>query len=129
MKKLPAFIALLSSILSVGAAHCDPLQDQLFASVLAGGTCKQTANNGLICDYKLKDGPHFSIKDAGGTDTVVGLHHSDISERFYAVIYMNCIVVVPGTAHPNNYGKDYGVYVSPRSGRAYKSQQECQAAK
>jgi hypothetical protein len=129
MQRKSILIAMLSSLLGATSAHSDPLQDQLFANVLAGAECKQTTNNGLICDYKLKEGLHFSIKDAGGTDTVVGFHHSDINEKFYAVLYFNCIVVVPGNAHPRNYGKEYGAYVSPRTGRAYKSQQECQAAK
>jgi hypothetical protein len=101
----------------------------LFARVVSGADCKQTVNNGLICDYKVGNKLSFSIKDAGGTDTVVGFHYSNINDEFYAVYYFDCIVVVPGHAHPRNYDRDYGVYVSPKNGRVYRTRQECQSAK
>ena len=122
---LSALVALSWS----NTAHSQSLQDKLFAKVVAAAECKQTVSNGLICEYKVGDQLRFSIKDAGGTDTVVGFHHSDINEELYAVLYAGCVVVVPGYAHPRNYDKDYGVYVSPRDGRVYKSKNECQAAK
>ena len=110
-------------------AVAQSLQDQLFARVVAGADCKQTVNNGLICDYKAGNKLSFSIKDAGGTDTVVGFRHSDINDEFYAVYYFDCIAVVPGHAHPSNYDRDYGVYVSPKNGQVYRTGQECQSAK
>ena len=105
------------------------MQDKLFERVLAGADCDQTVNDGLICDYKIEDKLSFSIKDAGGTDTVVVFHYSNINEELYAVYYFGCIVVVPGMAHPRNYDRDYGVFISPKNGRAYKTRRECQAAK
>ena len=54
---------------------------------------------------------------------------NDINEDFYAVYYFGCIVVVPGHAHPRNYDLDYGVYVSPKNGRVYRTRQECQTAR
>ena len=110
-------------------AVADVLQDQLFARVVAGAECKQTVNNGLICDYKVGSKLSFSIKDAGGTDTVVGFHYSNINDEFYAVYYFDCIVVVPGHAHPRNYDRDYGVYVSPKNGRVIRTRKECQSVK
>lgn len=104
-------------------------QDQLFARVVAGADCKRTVNNGLVCDYKVGSKLSFSIKDAGGPDTVVGFHYSNINEEFYAVYYFDCIVVVPGHAHPKYYDRDYGVYVSPKNGRVYRTRQECQSGK
>jgi hypothetical protein len=112
-----------------GPAVAQSLQDQLFERVVAGANCKQTVNNGLICDYKIGKSLAFSIKDAGGPDTVVGFSHSNINEDFYAVYYFGCIVVVPGHAHPRNYDLDYGVYVSPKNGRVYRTRQECQTAR
>ena len=100
-------------------AVAQSLQEQLFARVVSGADCKQTVNNGLICDYKVGSKLSFSIKDAGGTDTVVGFHYSNINDDLYAVYYFGCIVVVPGHAHPKNYDRDYGVYVSPKNGQPY----------
>jgi hypothetical protein len=112
-----------------GVAFSQSLQDSLFERVVAGSDCKQTVNNGLICDYKIGETLSFSIKDAGGTDTVVGFRYSDINKGVYAVYYSDCIVVVPGSAHPKNYDRDYGVYVSPKNGRVYKTRKACQSAK
>ena len=128
MKMLSAIFLLVAFAYSHGAM-AQSLQDQLFARVISGADCKQTVNNGLICDYKLGNKLSFSIKDAGGTDTVVGFHYSNIDDDFYAVYYFDCIVVVPGHAHSRNYDRDYGVYVSPKNGRVYRTRQECQSAK
>ena len=122
-------ISALAALSLPGAASSQSLQDQLFAKVVAGSECKQTANNGLVCEYKVGDQLRFSIKDAGGTDTVVGFNQSNINNEFYAVLYFGCIVVVPGQAHPRNYDKDYGVYVSPKNGRVYKTKNECKSAR
>jgi hypothetical protein len=125
-----ARIALLVGALPFAEnAASQSLQDQLFAKVLAGADCKQTNNNGLVCEYRVGDQLSFSIKDAGGTDTVVGFHQSNINNEFYAVLYFGCVVVVPGHAHTRNYDRHYGVYISPANGRVYKTRQECQAAK
>lgn len=99
-------------------AVAQSLQDQLFARVFSGADCKQIVNNGLVCDCKVGNNLSFSIKDAGGTDTVIGFHYSNVNDEFYAVFYFGCIVVGPGHAHPSNYDRDYGVYVSPKNGRS-----------
>ena len=110
-------------------AMAQSLQEQLFARVVSGADCKQTVNNGLICDYKIGEKLSFSIKDAGGTDTVIGFRYSNVNDDFYVVYYFDCIVVVPGHAHPKNYTPEYGVYISPKNGRVYRTRQECQSAK
>lgn len=122
--------AMLAALfLCTQTAFSQSRQEQLFAKVIAGADCKQSINNGLLCDYKVGDQLSFSIKDAGGTDTIVGFQHSNINAEFYAVFYFGCVVVVPGHAHLKNYDRDYGVYVSPRNGRVYRTKQECQSAK
>lgn len=110
---------------SASPAHTsDAQQLELLNRVLAGTKCEESLNNGRICDYSVgKLG--FSIKDVGGTDTVIGFRHSDIEDEFYAVMYFGCIAVVPGKAHPRNYGLDYGVHVSPRSGNVFRTSIAC----
>jgi hypothetical protein len=131
--KLTSFVrktAMLAAFLpSAQAALSQTLQEQLLAKVIAGADCKQSINNGLLCDYKVGDQLSFSIKDAGGIDTLVGFQHSNINAEFYAVFYFGCVVVVPGHAHPKNYDHNYGVYVSPKNGRVYRTKQECQSSK
>lgn len=123
----------IASATLVAVAHglwaraADAQQLLLLNRVLAGMKCEETLNNGRICDYivgKLV----FSIKDVGGTDTVIGFRHSDIEDELYAVMYFGCVAVVPGKAHPRNYGLDFGVHVSPVTGNVYATSDACRAA-
>ena len=102
-------------------------KDNLFVKVVAGADCKQTVNNGLICEYKVGQKLRFSIKDAGGSDPVIAFRHSDWDDDFYAVMYFGCIVVVPGAASKEKYDRD-GIYIAPKNGRVFRTRQECQAA-
>jgi hypothetical protein len=113
----------------VSSARADPLHDDLFAKVVAAAKCEQTVNNGLLCEYKISDDLWVSIKDAGGSDTVVGFQKSNIDSRLYAVMYFGCIAVVPGKSHPLGYGKEYGVFISPSNGRVYRTVAECRAVR
>lgn len=121
--------AVLLVTAALPAAHgATQSQEALFEKVLDGTSCKQSINNGLICEYKVDD-LAISIKDAGGADTVVGFRHSNIGSKYYAVLYFGCIVVVPGTGHVRNYDRDYGVYISPMNGRVYRTKTECVSAR
>jgi hypothetical protein len=123
-------IASIAFVLA-GAAQADQASDaqqlQLLNRVLAGMKCQETHNNGRICDYSVGK-LSLSIKDVGGTDTVVGFRHSDIEDELYAVLYFGCIAVVPGRAHPRNYNLDYGVHISPVTGNVYSTSVACRAA-
>jgi hypothetical protein len=125
---LARFVVSVCALTLAQPVEAQSRQDQLLAKVVGGTTCEKTVNNGLVCNYKIGERLSFAIKDAGGSDTVIGFNHSDIAEEFYAVLYFGCVVVVPGHAHPRNYDRDYGVYVSPKNGRAYRTRQECQSA-
>ncbi len=102
-------------------------KEELFASVLAGAECKQTLNNGLICEYKVGRRLRFSVKDAGGNDQVIAFSHSDWDDDYLAVMYFGCIVVVPGASNKEKYGGD-GVYIAPKTGRVFLTLPECQDA-
>lgn len=108
-------------------ATAQPLQDQLFARALQSVKCEQVPNNGRYCTYKFRDTLEFGIKDVGGADTVVGFYNSNIKNELYAVLYFGCVAVVPGHAHARNYEKDYGVFVSPKTGLVYRTSAECTA--
>jgi hypothetical protein len=120
--------ASVATALIPAASGATQLQEELFEKVLGGARCQQTKNTGVMCEYKIDD-LAISIKDAGGTDTVVGFQHSNINSKYYAVWYFGCIVVVPGNSHVQNYNRDYGVYISPINGRVYRTKAECTAAK
>lgn len=102
-------------------------QDALFQRILKGTKCEQFTNNGRYCTYQLGDTLSLSIKDVGGTDTVVGFQNSDIKKEFYAVLYFGCVVVIPGLAHARDYPKEYGVHISPKTGLVYRTSEECRS--
>jgi hypothetical protein len=116
-------------LVAYGQAACatDAQQVQLLNRVLAGMKCQETTNNGRICDYSVGK-LVFSIKDIGGTDTVIGFRHSDIEDELYAVMYFGCVAVVPGKAHPRDYNLDFGVHVSPVTGNVYATSEACREA-
>lgn len=120
-------ILMMLLIVMSGSATAESPKDALFAKVVAGAECKQTVNNGLICEYKVGQKLRFSVKDAGGNDQVVAFRHSDWDDDFYAVMYFGCIVVVPGTASNEKYEGD-GIYIAPKNGRVFRTRSECQAA-
>ena len=111
--------------LIVCCAYAQTLQEKLIQRAALGTTCKEIPNNGRSCTYKFGEFLEIGIKDIGGTDTVIGFHHSDMREELYAVMYFGCIAVVPGGAHPRNYDRNYGVFISPTTGRIYSTSAEC----
>lgn len=120
-------IVLLASQASF-AAQSLTQQEALFQRALNGTKCEQIPNNGRYCQYQFGSTLEIGIKDVGGTDTVAGFHNSNIKNEIYAVIYFGCIAIVPGEAHPKNYNRDYGVFISPKTGLVYKTSQECRAS-
>jgi hypothetical protein len=123
----PVFGSLL--MLAAQAALGQSAQDQLFARILDGASCKQTAASGLICTYRIGDALSISITDVGGTDTQVSFLRSNANDEFFAALYSGCVMVVPGKAHVRTNDPVTNVYVSPRNGRIYKTVGECHAGK
>jgi|CXWL01.1.fsa_nt_gi hypothetical protein len=100
-------------------------QDRLFQRAIDATKCEEIPNNGRYCTYKFGDILQVSIKDVGGSDTVVGFQNSNINNELYAVMYFGCVAIVPGYAHPKNYDQDYGVFISPNTGKTYRTVSEC----
>lgn len=121
-------LLLITVFVSAHAAGQSVAQQTLFDRVVSAAECKQSVNNGLMCEYKIGSNLRLAIKDAGGSDEVIGFSHSDINDDYYAIMYSGCIVVVPGFA-TKNPPRDEGVYISPKNGRIYQTKQECQSAK
>jgi hypothetical protein len=125
------FICIASVLLvSQGTLAASSLtqQEALFQRALNGTKCEQIPNNGRYCKYQFGNVLEIGIKDVGGTDTVVGFHNSNIKNELYAVFYFGCIAIVPGEAHAKNYGRDYVVFISPKTGLVYQTSQECRAS-
>jgi hypothetical protein len=119
--------AVVFLLLQAFTAGAQTMQDRLFQRVVAGTKCETIPNNGRYCKYQIASALQVGIKDVGGTDTVVGFHNSNIQKEFYAVMYFGCIGIVPGESHPKHYGREYGVFISPKTGLVYRTSNECQS--
>lgn len=119
----------LALLLTAWPAFAQPsLQSRLFQRAIEATECEEIPNNGRYCTYKFWKVLQIGIKDVGGSDTVVGFHNSNINNELYAVLYFGCVAIVPGHAHPKNYDRDYGVFISPKTGNIYRTSTECQAS-
>jgi hypothetical protein len=96
-----------------------------FFELLKSVECNKDANEIMTCNYIIKNGPHFSIKNVGGNDTEVNILHSDKNDKYYLVLHNECLVIMPGLSHPEKYGLEHGIYVSPKTGKAYRNKQGC----
>lgn len=126
---LRALTATLAMLLAAGSAFAQQsLQDRLVQRAIEGTKCEEIPNNGRYCTYRFGKVLQIGIKDVGGSDTVVGFHKSNIDSELYAVLYFGCVAVVPGNTHPKNYDRDYGVFISPKTGSVYRTSPECKAS-
>lgn len=125
---LRIFVSTFALLLNAAPTLAQSLQESLFQRAIAAKKCEEIPNNGRYCTYRFGNALQIGIKDVGGTDTVIGFHNSNINNELYAVLYFGCVVVVPGHAHPKNYNKDYGVFISPKTGSIYRTSSECRAS-
>lgn len=112
--------------LQLSLANAQSIQEKLFQRATAATKCEQEPNNGRYCKYEFPKILEIGIKDVGGSDTVIGFHLSSIKNEFYAVLYFGCVVIVPGSTHPRNYDREYGAFISPKTGLVYRTSGECQ---
>ena len=126
MKLLTHFAAAVL-LLQPTLAQALDLQETLFQRALQGTKCEQIPNNGRYCKYQFGSVLEVGINNVGGSYTVVGFHNSNIKNELYAVLYFGCIAIVPGEAHPKNYNREYGVFISPTTGLVYQTSAECRA--
>lgn len=128
LRSLASMLALLLAATSTFAQQS--LQERLFQRAKEATKCNdQPRPTGrYYCTYKFGNVLEIGIKDVGGSDTVIGFHNSNINNELYAVMYFGCVAIVPGNAHPKNYGLDYGVFISPKTGNIYRTSSECLAS-
>jgi hypothetical protein len=130
MRTLTIALALFIAMIAWSTAYpSEPpeIQAKLLNRILAGTKCEDVPNNGRRCVYKVGT-LHVSIKDVGGSDTVVGFQHSDSKEEFFAVMYFGCVAVIPSRYEAMKHDRNFGVFISPVTGKVYLSPNECRAA-
>ncbi len=101
-------------------------EPSLYDRVKGGTSCEQTTDNGRYCEYKIDGAFEIGIKDVGGAHTVVGFRHSNVDAELYAVLYGGCIAIVPGKGNKSAKHRDYGVFISPKTGEVYRASVQCE---
>ena len=116
----------LSIVLCLMALAAGAAEKSLYERVKGGMSCEDSQEHGRYCEYKVAGSIDIGIKDVGGENTVIGFRHSDVEAELYAVFYGGCVAVVPGKGNTSAKHRDYGVFISPRSGEVYRTSVECE---
>lgn len=116
--------ALLVSLLLVPLVP-HAAETTLYERVRQGAHCEQS-DSGRYCEYKVDGVVDIGIKDVGGANTVVGFRHSNVDAELYAVMYGGCVAVVPGKGNKSARHRDYGVFISPKTGEVYRASMPCE---
>jgi len=118
----------LALMLAAVPAQAEGRADRLLKRAVAATSCEQVPNNGRRCNYKFGDILEFSVKDVGGTDTVISFTMSNSKNELYAVMYFGCVAVVPGSASREDHDLSHNVFISPVTGKVYKTSSQCRAS-
>ena len=113
----------LAALVSAALGAAEP---SLYDRVKSGTSCEQSESNGRYCEYKVDSVFEIGIKDVGGAHTVVGFRHSNVDAELYAVLYGGCIAIVPGKGNKSAKHRDYGVFISPKTGEVYRASVQCE---
>lgn len=115
-----------AGLLALAAVALGATEPTLYDRVHGGVSCEQTADSGRYCTYKIDAVVEIGIKDVGGEHTVVGFRHSNVDAALYAVLYGGCVAIVPGKGNKSAKQRDYGVFISPKTGEVYRASVQCQ---
>jgi len=122
-----------SLILFMGLFWLTPLpanaETSVYEQTLKGKQCQETSSQQLGCEYRIGKTLHISIDGIGRTDTGITFMKSDSNGDFYASIGVlhGCVIVKrnPPDLDPP-FTSDYA-FISPRSGKVYRTWTECGA--
>jgi hypothetical protein len=122
-------LAVPATLLVALPALAQSAQEQLFAQLLDGASCKKTSATGMVCTYAIGDVLSFAITDVGGADAQVSFLRSNANAEFFAAFASGCVRVLPGKSHAKTNDPVTDVFVSLQTGRIYKNALECRVGK
>jgi hypothetical protein len=127
MRALATAFAIFAATLAVRTSFAEDATEAHLAvlnRMLQGTHCEDVPNNGLRCKYRLGT-LEVSIGDVGGATPIVAFNHSDSEDEFYAVMYSGCIAIIPTRTEIAKHERNYGVFISPVTGKVYLTPGEC----
>jgi hypothetical protein len=106
-------------------------ETSVYELALKGKQCQEDSRQVLECEYRIGKTLHITITGIGQTDTAIAFLKSDENGDFYAAIGMRhgCVIVKPNPDLPNLANAFEFAFISPRSGKIYKTWQECEAGR
>ena len=125
--KIPGLVLLIGLLwLTASPANAET---SVYELTLKGKQCKESDTQVLGCEYRIGKTLHIGIDGIGQTDTGITFMKSDIDGDFYASVGVlhGCVIV------KRNYRDHVGpllfniTFISPRTGKVYRTWQECEA--
>jgi len=127
MRALATAFAIFAATLAVRTSFAEDAPEAHLAvlnRMLQGTHCEDDPDNGRHCKYRLGT-LEVSIGDVGGVTPIVAFNHSDSEDEFYAVMYSGCIAIIPTRTEVAKHDHNYGVFISPVTGKVYLTPGEC----
>ena len=125
----PLSITFLFCVLLASASGANA--QTLFDLAIQGTSCKAISDGSLFCKYQIGKDLELSITSVGEEDTGISFLRSDFDGDYFARfgVMHGCIIVARGMAAPKrgSAGDDF-VFISPKTGRIYKTWRECGSA-
>ena len=124
---------LLSLLLLSLAATALAEEQGLYEITVAARECEIDTYDNLNCAYEIGQDLRFSITGIGEAESAVTFHHLDINGDFYAIVdeKNDCIAIKAGKSIDYETLRNWVLtgrtraFVSTKSGKIYKSPQEC----
>lgn len=124
---------LLIGALFAAALWSTPTQSRTtYEDVVTGMRCYQNQMDDLECDYRVGRSLHFGIVAPGKPDGSIYFYSASFEGDYFAVVSISpghgCVVVRPGKSATQERQLDLA-FVSPRSGKVYRTWQDCAEGK
>ena len=106
-------------------------ETSVYELALNGKQCQEYSGQLLECEYRIGKTLYIAITGIGQTDTAITFLKSDENGDFYASIGMRhgCVIVKRNPDLPNLANAFEFAFISPHSGKIYKTWQECGAGR
>jgi hypothetical protein len=111
---------------SIGLLSASAAGASTYDAVIAGKKCTEEKPSQLMsCEYRIGKDLLISIAGIGQPDTGVTFMKANIDGDYYATFGLmhSCVIVKPGAGRdrPLNFA-----FISPRTGKVFRTWQDCQ---
>lgn len=119
----------IAAFVLVGGACAETQSTDVTAVVEAAAVCRQAEmalSPELNCEFKLPDGPTFSVNDVRGPTATFAVSKASERDRYYVMLGMLHRCVVVGDRRPS-FERVPFAFVSLANGKVYRTWEECGA--